>query len=80
MGTENWRYPNSRKKSSLELLLRLNRSDWAVVLAESYGVDILSQHRSNYRSHFLLRAMQNELLHVHVLYNINRSVDYFIQS
>lgn len=45
MGTESWRCPNSRKKSSVELLLRLNGLDVAVVLAESRGVDILSQHR-----------------------------------
>ena len=71
MGTENWRCPNSRKKSSVESLLRLNRLDWAVVLAEHYGVDILSQHRRNYRSHFPLRAMQNDLVHVQELYNVN---------
>lgn len=52
MGIENWRCPNSRKKSSIESLLRLNRLDWAAVLAEGYGVDILSQHCSNYGSHF----------------------------
>lgn len=79
MGTEHCGYPNSRRKSSSGLLLRLNRLDWADVLAESYGVDILSRHRSDYRSHFLLRAMQNDLLHVRALYNMSHLLDHFIQ-
>lgn len=75
METENWRYANSRTKSSSKLFLSLNGPDSAVVSAESFRLDILTQHRSNYCSHFLLHAMQNDWLHVHVLL-----VDYFIQS
>ena len=61
-------YPNSRTKSNMELMLRLNRPDWAVVLAQRYRVDILSQRRSDHWSHFPLRAMQNDVLQIQVLY------------
>lgn len=61
------RYPNSRTKSNVELLSRLNRLDWAVVSARRYGVDIVSQRHGDHWSHFPLRAMQNDLLHIQVL-------------
>lgn len=62
-------------RNPAQLLLRLNRLDVAVMLAESGG--ILSQHRGDYQIHFI-SIMQNDLLHVEMLNKI--MVDYFIQS
>lgn len=69
-GTENWRCPNSRKKSSVALLLRVSGSDMAVMLAERGGEGILSQRHCDDQSHFPLSMMQNDLLRVETLYNI----------